>query len=257
MPGFLDTGLNWSHVDDVAEGHLAALKRGTIGERYILSGENVLFADMLAEIAQLVGRHPPRWRFPRRSHDRSLRRGNKRPIYRTRAVYDLNGIRMADHRMFFTAAKAERDLGFRARPYRAALEDAIGWFEAAGYLNGKRERQAGRVGVSAERVARSTYGGDAVGVAKRGKFFGIAITRRRAGKSDRHRRMQVDFDDAGREPTKQRGDAILRHCSGPRQAEHRIGGRQSGLPNAASQQSGPRRHDPADAAPRLRIDVRR
>ena len=68
----------------------------------------------------------------------------------------LDGIRMADHHMFFTAAKAERDLGFRARPYREALEDAIGWFEAAGYLNGKRGRQRRQVGVSAERVARST-----------------------------------------------------------------------------------------------------
>ena len=56
VPGFLDTGLNLVHVDDVAAGHLAALRRGTIGERYILGGENVLLADMLAEIARLVGR---------------------------------------------------------------------------------------------------------------------------------------------------------------------------------------------------------
>ncbi len=65
MPGFLDTGLNLVHVDDVADGHLAALKHGDIGERYILGGENVLLADMLADIASLVGRRPPRWRIPR------------------------------------------------------------------------------------------------------------------------------------------------------------------------------------------------
>jgi dihydroflavonol-4-reductase len=47
---------------------------------------------------------------------------------------------MAAYRMFFTAAKAERDLGFRARPYREALEDAIRWFREAGYLDGKRRR---------------------------------------------------------------------------------------------------------------------
>ena len=40
MPGFVDTGLNLAHVDDVAAGHLAALRRGRIGERYILGGEN-------------------------------------------------------------------------------------------------------------------------------------------------------------------------------------------------------------------------
>ena len=57
MPGFVDTGLNLVHVDDVAEGHVAALRRGRIGERYILGGENVLLADMLADIARLTGRH--------------------------------------------------------------------------------------------------------------------------------------------------------------------------------------------------------
>ncbi len=59
MPAFVDTGLNLVHVDDVASGHVAALDRGRIGERYILGGENVLLADMLADIARLVGRRPP------------------------------------------------------------------------------------------------------------------------------------------------------------------------------------------------------
>src|SRR5712671_1613773 len=47
IPGFVDTGLNLVHVDDVAAGHLAALRRGKIGERYILGGHNVQFAEML------------------------------------------------------------------------------------------------------------------------------------------------------------------------------------------------------------------
>jgi dihydroflavonol-4-reductase len=47
---------------------------------------------------------------------------------------------MAEHHMYFTTAKAERDLGFRPRPYRTALEDAIRWFDAAGYLDKKRKR---------------------------------------------------------------------------------------------------------------------
>ena len=56
MPGFIDTGLNLVHVDDVAAGHLAALRSGRIGERYILGGEDVLLSKMLADIAGLVGR---------------------------------------------------------------------------------------------------------------------------------------------------------------------------------------------------------
>jgi dihydroflavonol-4-reductase len=142
MPGFLDTGLNLVHVDDVAAGHIAALKRGRIGQRYILGGENVLLADMLADIACLVGRRAPRWRIPRAvvipvayAAETAARFTGRDPFT------TLDGIRMAEHRMFFTAAKAERELGFKARPYRDALEDAIRWFEAAGYLDKKKKRR--------------------------------------------------------------------------------------------------------------------
>jgi dihydroflavonol-4-reductase len=65
MPGFVDTGLNLVHVDDVAAGHVAALSRGRVGERYILGGDNVLLSDMLRDIALLVGRRPPRFKLPR------------------------------------------------------------------------------------------------------------------------------------------------------------------------------------------------
>src|SRR6516164_6084946 len=64
MPGFVDTGLNFVHVDDVAAGHLAALRRGVIGERYILGGENVYLRSMLSEIARMTGRRSPALRFP-------------------------------------------------------------------------------------------------------------------------------------------------------------------------------------------------
>jgi dihydroflavonol-4-reductase len=140
VPGFLDTGLNLVHVDDVAEGHLAALKRGVIGERYILGGENVLLADMLAEIAAMVGRRPPRWRVPRAVAIPMAYAAEATAHITGRAPFTtLDGIRMAEHRMFFTAAKAERDLGFRPRPYREALADAISWFGAAGYLDRNRK----------------------------------------------------------------------------------------------------------------------
>jgi dihydroflavonol-4-reductase len=139
MPGFLDTGLNLVHVDDVAEGHLAALRRGIIGERYILGGENVRLADMLAEIARQVGRRAPRLRVPRAVVIPLAFAAEARARITGRAPFTtLDGIRMAAHHMFFTSAKAERHLGYRARPHREALTDAIGWFRDAGYLDGKR-----------------------------------------------------------------------------------------------------------------------
>lgn len=138
IPGFVETGLNLVHVDDVAEGHFAALKRGIVGQRYILGGTNVVFADMLADIARLVGRKPPRLRIPRAAAlpvayaAEAMARFTGREPFAT-----VDGIRMAAHRMFFTAAKAERDLGFRPRPYVQGLEDAIRWFRQAGYLDRK------------------------------------------------------------------------------------------------------------------------
>jgi dihydroflavonol-4-reductase len=138
IPAFVDTGLNLVHVDDIAEGHLAALKRGIVGERYILGGTNVLFADMLADIARLVGREPPHVRIPRAAAmpvayaAEAMARFTGREPFAT-----VDGIRMAAHRMFFTTAKAERELGFRPRPYLRGLEDAVRWFRETGYLGRK------------------------------------------------------------------------------------------------------------------------
>src|SRR3954468_12452091 len=65
VPVFVDTGLNFVHVDDVAAGHVAALERGRIGERYILGGENVTLLTLLTDIAEIVGGRPPLARVPR------------------------------------------------------------------------------------------------------------------------------------------------------------------------------------------------
>jgi len=135
MPAFVDTGLNLVHVDDVAAGHLAALDRGKIGERYILGGQNVHFSEMLGAIARLLGRRPPRVRMPRGPivplaiMAEGIARITGREPFVTR-----DALRMSKYQMFFTTAKAERDLGMTARPFTEALSDAIGWFRDAGYL---------------------------------------------------------------------------------------------------------------------------
>jgi dihydroflavonol-4-reductase len=141
IPGFVDTGLNLAHVDDIAEGHLAALERGVIGERYILGGANVAFATMLADIARIVGRKPPHLRIPRTLAMPIAYAAEAMALVTGREPFaTVDGIRMSKHRMFFTAAKAERDLGYRARPYLQGLEDAIRWFRQAGYLDRSRRR---------------------------------------------------------------------------------------------------------------------
>lgn len=135
MPAYVDTGLNLVHVDDVAAGHLAALERGRIGERYILGGQDVTLAEMLRQIAQMVGKRAPSIRLPREllfplaAGAEMVARATGREPFIT-----LDGLRMAKYRMFFSSTKAERELGFRARPYVEGLRDAIEWFVQAGYI---------------------------------------------------------------------------------------------------------------------------
>jgi dihydroflavonol-4-reductase len=64
MPAYVETGLNIVHVDDVATGHLQALKHGRTGQRYILGSENISLKQLLEQVAELVGRTPPRIRIP-------------------------------------------------------------------------------------------------------------------------------------------------------------------------------------------------
>jgi dihydroflavonol-4-reductase len=135
MPAFVDTGLNFVHVDDVAEGHLAALARGRPGERYILGGENVTLRRVLTDIAEIVGRPPPRVRLPRAAvYPVALGAELLARITGRTPFITVDGLRMARYYMHFDDSKARRELGYTSRPYREALVDAIGWFAQAGYL---------------------------------------------------------------------------------------------------------------------------
>ena len=135
MPAFVDTGLNVVHVDDVADGHLLAFDKGTAGERYVLGAENLSLRDILHRIAAITGNKPPKIRLPH---------GMVLPIayaaegwsWLTRGgepFVTVDGIKLAKKFMYFSHAKAKRDLGYSPRPAFDALKDAIEWFEANGY----------------------------------------------------------------------------------------------------------------------------
>lgn len=135
MPAFVDSGLNLVHVADVARGHVLALKRGRVGERYILGGQDVALGAMLAEVARLVGRKPPTVALPRAPlyplawiNERLAKVIGKEPFL------TLDGLRMSKHHMFYSSAKATRELGYTARDHREALADAVAWFRAQGML---------------------------------------------------------------------------------------------------------------------------
>jgi dihydroflavonol-4-reductase len=134
-PAYIDTGLNIVHVDDVAAGHLLALHRGRVGERYILGGQDMTLREILVEIAQLVGRKPPTVRLPGAVvmpiayAAEAVARITGRPTRIT-----VEGVRMARKRMFFSSAKAARELGYQWRAPTQAFADAIAWFREQGML---------------------------------------------------------------------------------------------------------------------------
>ncbi|KVD74404.1 NAD-dependent dehydratase [Burkholderia sp. ABCPW 14] len=135
MPAFVDTGLNLVHVDDVALGHLLALERGRIGERYILGGENLPLQTMLADIAQLTGRKAPTLALPRWPlYPIALGAEAVAKVTKREPFVTVDALRMSKNKMYFTSAKAECELGYRARPYREGIRDALDWFRQAGYL---------------------------------------------------------------------------------------------------------------------------
>jgi len=135
MPAYVDTGLNIVHVDDVAAGHLLAYQRGRTGQRYILGGDDMTLREILALIAKLVGRKPPRVRLPYAAvlPIAYLAEAWTRVSGRSGRI-TLEGVRLARKRMFFSSAKAVRELGYRWRPPSEAFDDAVRWFRERGLL---------------------------------------------------------------------------------------------------------------------------
>jgi len=137
MPAYVDTGLNLVHVDDVAIGHLLAFERGKIGDRYILGAENMTLREILTELAVLTGRRPPKFRLPHNmvlpfaylseawSH---LTHGGEPRV-------TITGVRLSKKRMFFSADKARRHLGFNPQPAEKALREAVDWFKENEYIH--------------------------------------------------------------------------------------------------------------------------
>ena len=136
MPAYVDTGLNIVHVDDVAQGHMLALERGRPGERYILGGENMTLKAILEEICASAGLRPPRLKIPHNAiipiawiAERIAGITGREPFA------TVDSIRMAKKNMFFTSDKAREQLGYRWRPARLGIADAIHWFIDNNYCN--------------------------------------------------------------------------------------------------------------------------
>ena len=129
MPAYVDTGLNFVHVDDVAEGHFLALEKGKIGEKYILGGENLNFKDFLDMVSE-IGNVPKvniqinfKYLIPLAFLNEFL---CKFFISRNPSL-TIDSLKMSSKKMFFSSMKAKKKLGYRPRPAKNAIKDAINW----------------------------------------------------------------------------------------------------------------------------------
>jgi len=134
MPAYLDTGLNWVHVRDVAIGHILAAESGRVGERYILGNAegNWTMKEAFAVLQQITGIPAPKVRIP---YFVALAAAHVNECFSAITgkppKAPLAGVRMAKYKMFFNPAKAIRELGLPQTPAKQALADAVEWFRKA------------------------------------------------------------------------------------------------------------------------------
>lgn len=139
LPGYVDTGLNWVHVRDVAAGHILAAERGRVGERYILGHAegNWTMRETLETLAELTGLPAPSLRVP---YPVAFAAACINEVTASLTGHPpkapLAGVRMSRHRMWFNPTKAIRELRLPQTPPREAFREAVQWFREQGYVRG-------------------------------------------------------------------------------------------------------------------------
>ena len=142
LPGYVDTGLNFVGVEECALGHLLIAEKGKVGQRYLLGGENLTLKQMLDILAKISGLRAPSLKI---SHNVALGVAYASTIF-SRLIgkepgIPVEGVKIAQHKMFVDCARSQRELGFKAGPVAAALDRAVRWYEANGYVSPRRAKR--------------------------------------------------------------------------------------------------------------------
>ena len=134
LPALVEGGANFVHLQDVIDGHLAALEKGQCGERYILGGENLTLVKAVEMAAGVVGAHPPLIVLPGR-----VARRLAGPAMLLRNILDLpvgpEFLYLAGKYFYYDSHKAQVELGLRSpRPVEEGMAQAYAWFQLVGAL---------------------------------------------------------------------------------------------------------------------------
>jgi dihydroflavonol-4-reductase len=131
MPFYLDTGLNFIDVKDVAWGHLLALEKGISGDRYILGNQNLSLKDFLQLLESLTGLPAPSQKIPRLIPLTVawIEESILKPLGKPPSLA-IDSVRMAGQFMYYDSSKAVRELGLPQTPIVNAVETAIDWYRS-------------------------------------------------------------------------------------------------------------------------------
>jgi dihydroflavonol-4-reductase len=145
MPGYVETGLNFVGVEECAAGHLLVAEKGIAGERYLLGAENLTLKGFLDLLADMTGLPAPSLKIP---HGLALgvayaETAFSRLIGREPQI-PVEAVKIARHMMFVDCSRAKRELGFQASPVAGAVERAVRWYEANGYIRPRRVKKITR-----------------------------------------------------------------------------------------------------------------
>lgn len=134
IPAYVDTGLNFVSVEDVAKGHWLAGRHGRDGERYVLGDRNLTLKELLQILSNLSGLPMPRIQLPHAvAYMASIADTAARRLAGREPRIPIDGVRMARHKMFVNTHKAMRELDYQPTSLEAALERAICWYCDHGY----------------------------------------------------------------------------------------------------------------------------
>jgi dihydroflavonol-4-reductase len=128
-------GCNIVSVRDVARGHILAAEKGIPGERYVLGSENLEWADIHRVISELCGISGPFFYANHTSSylaavaNETLSWFTRKPPITTRVQAKMVG------RYYWYSHERAAALGFRPKPARQALAEAIAWLSASAHVS--------------------------------------------------------------------------------------------------------------------------
>jgi dihydroflavonol-4-reductase len=139
IPAYLDTGLNFVDVEDVAAGHALAAQQGRVGQRYILGNRNITLREFFGILARMTGKKAPAVQLPYVPVLMAayVNEALSKWITGKQPAIPLTGVKMARKYMFFDCTKAIKELHLPQSPIEGALEKALRWFEQNDYIEAR------------------------------------------------------------------------------------------------------------------------